>query len=65
MVKHTEAKKRFVLLRRRWVVEGSFGWLGRFRGLARDDARLSVTLGGWHWLAFLGLRLVSMDGIST
>src|SRR5215471_20613467 len=36
VVKHTEAKKGFVLLPRRWVVERSFGWLGRFRRLARD-----------------------------
>ena len=31
VVKHTEANKGFVLLPRRWVVERSFGWLGRFR----------------------------------
>ena len=57
VVKHTEAKKGFVLLPRRWVVERSFGWLGRFRRLARDYERLAVTLGGWHWLAFIGLLL--------
>lgn len=57
VVKHTEAKRGFVLLPRRWVVERSFGWLGRFRRLARDYERLAVTLAGWHWLAFLGLLL--------
>ena len=57
VVKHTEAKKGFVLLPRRWVVERSFGWLGRFRRLARDYERLSVTLAGWHWLAFIALLL--------
>lgn len=57
VVKHTEAKKGFVLLPRRWVVERSFGWLGRFRRLARDYERLTVTLAGWHWLAFIGLLL--------
>jgi transposase len=31
-----EAKKGFVLLPRRWVVEPSFGWIARFRRLARD-----------------------------
>ena len=31
-----EAKKGFVLLPRRWVVERSFGWMARFRRLARD-----------------------------
>lgn len=57
VVKHTEAKKGFVLLPRRWVVERSFGWLGRFRRLARDYERLATTLAGWHWLAFLTLLL--------
>jgi transposase len=57
VVKHTEAKKGFVLLPRRWVVERTFGWLGRFRRLARDYERLSETLAGWHWLAFLTLLL--------
>jgi transposase len=57
VVKHTEAKRGFVLLPRRWVVERSFGWLGRFRRLARDYERLAATLAGWHWLAFLTLLL--------
>jgi len=57
VVKHTQAKKGFVLLPRRWVVERSFGWLGRFRRLARDYERLAETLAGWHWLAFLTLLL--------
>jgi transposase len=56
-VKHTEAKKGFVLLPRRWVVERTFGWLGRFRRLARDYERLAEMLAGWHWLAFLTLLL--------
>ena len=55
VVKHKEAKKGFVLLPRRWVVERTFGWLGRFRRLARDYERLADVLAGWHWLAFLVL----------
>lgn len=31
---------------RRWVVERSFGWLARFRRLARDYERLPETLAG-------------------
>ncbi len=57
VIKHTEAKKGFVLLPRRWVVERSFGWLARFRRLARDYERRADTLAGWHWLAFVGLML--------
>jgi transposase len=57
VVKHNEPKKGFVLLPRRWVVERTFGWLGRFRRLARDYERLNSTLEGWHWLASLVLLL--------
>jgi transposase len=57
VVRHAEAKRGFVLLPRRWVVERSFAWLGRFRRLARDYERLTETLAGWHWLAFLTLLL--------
>jgi transposase len=57
VVKHTEAKRGFVLLPRRWVVERTFGWLARFRRLARDYERLTTTLTGWHWLAFLSILL--------
>jgi transposase len=50
-------KKEFVLLPRRWVVERSFAWMGRFRRLARDYERLTTTLAGWHWAAFVALLL--------
>lgn len=36
VVKLEEAKRGFVLLPRRWVVERSFAWASRFRRLARD-----------------------------
>jgi transposase len=57
VVKLEEAKKGFVLLPRRWVVERSFGWAARFRRLARDYERLPETLAGLHFLAFAMLML--------
>ncbi|MBA2245274.1 MAG: IS5 family transposase, partial [Gemmatimonadetes bacterium] len=57
VVKLPEAKKGFVLLPRRWVVERSFGWMSRFRRLARDYERLPETLAGLHFLAFVCLLL--------
>ncbi len=60
VVKHTEAKRGFVLLPRRWVVERSFGWAGRFRRLARDYERPRQALAGWHWLAFVALLLAKI-----
>jgi transposase len=52
VVKWPRAKKGFVLLPRRWVVERSFAWVARFRRLARDYERLPETLAGLHFLAF-------------
>jgi transposase len=57
IVKLPEAKKGFVLLPRRWVVERSFAWAARFRRLARDYERLSATLVGLHYVAFVCLML--------
>jgi transposase len=57
VVKMPEARKGFVLLPRRWVVERSFGWAARFRRLARDYERLPETLAGLHFLAFAILML--------
>jgi transposase len=57
VVKHTEAKRGFVLLPRRWVVERSFAWAARFRRLARDYERLSQTLAAFHYFAFACLML--------
>ncbi len=57
VIKLPEAKKGFVLLPRRWVVERSFAWMARFRRLARDYERLPQTLAGLHFLAFAILML--------
>ena len=57
IVKLPEAKKGFVLLPRRWVVERSFGWLARFRRLSRAYERLPEVFGGLHFLVFAVLML--------
>jgi len=57
VVKLPDAKRGFILLPCRWVVERSFGWMARFRRLARDYERLPDTLKGLHFLAFAVLML--------
>lgn len=57
VVKLAEAKKGFVLLPKRWVVERSFAWAARFRRLARDFERTPEVLAGLHYLAFAILML--------
>lgn len=60
VVKHPMAKRGFVLLPRRWVVERSFAWAARFRRLARDYERLDTTLKGFHYVAFACLMIANM-----
>jgi transposase len=52
VVKHKEAKRGFVLLPRRWVVERDFAWASRFRRLVKDYERLPKTVAGLHLVAF-------------
>ncbi len=52
VVKLPEAKRGFVLLPWRWVVECGFALAARFRRLARDHERQAATLVGYHFLAF-------------
>jgi transposase len=65
VVKLPEAKRGFVLLPRRWVVERSNAWVARFRRLARDYERLPATLAGLHFLAFAILLLARFATLMT
>jgi hypothetical protein len=40
-----------------WSAERSFGWISRFRRLARDYERLPETVAGLHFVAFVILML--------
>ena len=57
IVKLPEAKRGFVLLLRRWVVERSFAWAARFRRLAKDYERVPEMVAGLHVVAFVSLIL--------
>jgi transposase len=63
VVKHPEAKRGFVLLPRRWVVERDFAWASRFRRLVKDYERLPTVLAGLHFVAFACLFLRQATGI--
>lgn len=65
VVKLPAAKRGFVLLPRRWVVERSTAWAARFRRLARDYERLPETLAGLHFLACALLLLVRFATLMT
>ncbi|MBO1081798.1 IS5 family transposase [Roseomonas haemaphysalidis] len=57
VVKLPNAKRGFVLLPRRWVVERSFTWATRFRRLVKDYERYASTLADLHLVAFACLML--------
>ena len=55
IVKRSDAAKGFVVLPKRWIVERTFGWLGRCRRLAKDFEALTRT----H-LAFVQCAMVRL-----
>ncbi len=63
VVKQEEAKRGFVLLPRRWVVERGFAWASRFRRLVKDYERLPDTVAGLHFVAFVCLMLNRATGL--
>jgi len=57
VVELPQARRGFVLLPKRGVVERSFAWTAKFRRLARDDERVPQVLAGLHLLALVCLLL--------
>jgi transposase len=57
VVKTPEAKRGFILLPKRWIVERSFAWTARYRRRARACERLPTVLAGLRFLAFAWLLL--------
>ena len=55
IVKRSDKAKGFVVLPKRWIVERTFGWLGRCRRLAKDFENLSRS----H-LAFVQLAMIRL-----
>jgi len=55
IVKRSDAAKGFVVLPKRWIVERSFGWLGRCRRLAKDFENLTRTQ-----MAFVQLAMIRL-----
>ena len=60
VVKHTEAKRGFVLLPRRRVVERRVAWGARFCRMARNYERLATTLRAFYFLAFACLMIANL-----
>ena len=48
------------ITKKRWVVERTFAWLGRWRRLSKDYEYLVSTSKGWIWLAMSRLMLTRL-----
>jgi transposase len=57
IVKRSDTAKGFVVLPKRWIVERTFGWLGRCRRLAKDFENLSRSHAAFVILAMIRLML--------
>ena len=56
-VKRPEGTQGFLLLPKRWVVERTFGWLGRYRRLSKDYEYLTQTSEAMIYVAMIRLMV--------
>ena len=57
IVKRSDAAKGFVVLPKRWIVERTFGWLGRCRRLTKDFENHARSHAAFVILAMIRLML--------
>ena len=55
IVRRCDDVKGFKILPHRWVVERTFGWLGRYRRLSKDYEELTETSEAMIYLAMINL----------
>lgn len=53
IIKRSDVAKGFAVLKRRWVVERTFGWLGRCRRLAKDFEASIESAVAWIFIAHI------------
>jgi transposase len=53
IIKRSDAGKGFAVLKRRWVEERTFGWLGRCRRLAKDFEASIESAVAWVFIAHI------------
>lgn len=57
IVKRSDDVKGFKVLPRRWVVERTFGWLGRYRRMSKDYEALTESSEAMIYIAMTNLLL--------
>ena len=61
VIKRTDDTKGFKLLPKRWVVERTFAWLGRYRRLSKDYERLPETSEAMIQLAMIHIMVRRLE----
>jgi putative transposase len=56
-----EEKKKFKVLKWRWIVERTFAWLGRYRRMSKDYEGSEESSESWIYLAMIHLMLRRLD----
>ena len=67
VVKRSDDMKGFVVLPRRWVIERTLAWLGRYRRLSKDYEYLPAISAGFIYLASIRryLHLLTQPAINA
>jgi putative transposase len=61
IIKRPAEAKGVQLLPRRWVVERTFAWLGRYRRLSKDDEATTASSEAWLTIAMSHLMLRRLE----
>jgi putative transposase len=61
IIKRSDQDKGFKVVPKRWVVERTFGWLGRYRGLSKDYERLPETSEAMIHLAMIHIMVRRLE----
>ena len=65
IVERSSTAVGFEVLPKRWIVEGTFAWLSRFRRLARDFERYARTVAAFIHLAMIRIMLKRLVASSS
>ncbi len=56
-----QEKKKFKVLKWRWIVERTFAWLGRYRRLSKDYEGSEASSESWIYIAMIHLMIRRLD----
>jgi hypothetical protein len=59
--RHEGEKKKFKVMKWRWIVERTFAWLGRYRRLSKDYEGTRESSESWIYIAMAYLMLRCLD----